>query len=159
MQLYHNDIEICPSAIAHYFQVNTIINNLKLVILTETGEVWNSDGDGDLSYTIDCLWFTPTLPKTNSKKRAKIERVSYTSGEVILPEIKVSEDYSYIRVTFNEALLPIHSNSNNEIDFTISLQPGDPVKWNIIMANSPLELLYHNESDFATKISGICNGL
>jgi hypothetical protein len=102
MQLYHNDIEICPSAVAN-FQVNTVINNLKLLILTETGELWNNDGDGDLAYTIDCLWFTPTLPKTNSKKRAKIERVSYTSGEVILPEIKVV--YSVYACDIMETLL------------------------------------------------------
>ncbi len=72
----------------------------------------------------------------------------------------MSDDCSYdISVTFNEADLPIHCNSNNELDFTISLQPSDPVAWKIVIAKDPLEIIYHNERDFATKLSGITNVL
>lgn len=62
------------------------MTNLKLVVLTETGELW-SDDDGELSFTVDCSWAIP--PKSNNKKRTKFQKESYTCGEVNLPDIQV----------------------------------------------------------------------
>lgn len=66
----------------------------------------------------------------------------------------MSEDCTYeVRVSFTDSLIPIHSNANCDIEFTISLQHGEPVRW-VLKAADSLELFFNNEIDFAAKIHG-----